>query len=227
MSGFTNSALGECMNTRRWRMGNSKTKVAVDDDWLVLDLGSGHQPHPRADVLADKFLEDNISRSGAEIKIGRGKMICADALRLPFADKTFDFIVASHLAEHMEDPLAFCEEVMRVGKRGYIETPGKFTEKRCPAPYHRWIVSKTPKGLLFETRGEVKTRAGFFWTAYRHVCHFGRPWMQESPLNVKSPALRFPIRCLAYLLRRLPMLVSKDLVFTRLQWEDSFEAERK
>ncbi|MBK9798506.1 MAG: hypothetical protein IPP56_01845 [Bacteroidetes bacterium] len=36
--------------------------------------------------------------------------------------------MASHIAEHIEEPEKFCSELQRVAKAGYIETPGAFSE---------------------------------------------------------------------------------------------------
>ncbi len=48
--------------------------------------------------------------------------------KLPFADKEFDFVFARQIAEDLYDPFHFCEEMSRVGKRGYIETPSPMAE---------------------------------------------------------------------------------------------------
>tara|TARA_B100001769_G_C21780358_1_gene425880 strand:+ start:216 stop:647 length:432 start_codon:yes stop_codon:yes gene_type:complete len=47
---------------------------------------------------------------------------------LPFKDKEFDFIIASHVAEHVEDISFFFNELARVGKKGYIEVPTRLED---------------------------------------------------------------------------------------------------
>ena len=54
---------------------------------------------------------------------------------------------ASHVLEHASDPAAGCQELMRVGRAGYIETPSPFSEQgyNYPRPdrgwsFHRWFV---------------------------------------------------------------------------------------
>lgn len=42
---------------------------------------------------------------------------------MPFADKEFDFVYCSHVLEHTHNPEKACKELMRIAKRGYIETP--------------------------------------------------------------------------------------------------------
>ncbi|HWE39009.1 MAG TPA: methyltransferase domain-containing protein, partial [Isosphaeraceae bacterium] len=40
----------------------------------------------------------------------------------PFPDRFFDFSICSHTLEDVRDPLFVCAELIRVSKRGYIET---------------------------------------------------------------------------------------------------------
>ena len=42
---------------------------------------------------------------------------------LPFKDKEFDFVIASHVIEHVEDVEYFIRELQRVSTKGYIELP--------------------------------------------------------------------------------------------------------
>ena len=32
---------------------------------LVLDVGSGHNPNPRSDILCDRYIEDDTERGGS------------------------------------------------------------------------------------------------------------------------------------------------------------------
>lgn len=93
----------------------------------VLDIGSGHIPFPLATHLADISLSDgSIGRNGVAFKYVKGKPVyecCVE--KTPFADKEFDFVYCSHVLEHSEDPESACKELMRIAKRGYIETPTK------------------------------------------------------------------------------------------------------
>ena len=42
---------------------------------------------------------------------------------MPFADKTFDYAICSHVLEHVERPDTVIAELTRVAKAGYIEVP--------------------------------------------------------------------------------------------------------
>jgi ubiquinone/menaquinone biosynthesis C-methylase UbiE len=69
---------------------------------------------------------------------------------MPFADRSIDFVVASHIAEHVDDPVRFCAELQRVAKAGYIETPGPLTEYLMPTRSHKWIVWKRGTTIVFK-----------------------------------------------------------------------------
>ena len=54
--------------------------------------------------------------------------IVADSFRLPFADKSFDCVIASEIIEHVVNPAEFIKEVFRIVRKGgrlIITTPYK------------------------------------------------------------------------------------------------------
>lgn len=123
------------------RVGWSRSRVRVDPGTRVLDLGSGAFPNPRADVLCER----TPVRSHRRAVVDR-PFVVADALALPFRNEAFGFVIASHLAEHVSNPTAFCEEVARVGKAGYLETPSPIFERVFPESNHLWRVSSRREG---------------------------------------------------------------------------------
>lgn len=111
----------------------------VPSDALVLEVGSGGNPYPRANVLLDAF-EDTVER--IETKLVKDRPLTIGYIeRMPFKSQSFDFIIASHVLEHSPDPVNFLAELMRVGKSGYIETPDGFFERLNPFTYHRLEVT--------------------------------------------------------------------------------------
>jgi SAM-dependent methyltransferase len=117
----------------------------------VLDVGGGHRPFSRADVVTDLDFSGGRHRDGMAVpenKEGR-RWICAAAEKLPFADNSFDFVYCAHVLEHVPDPAAACEEMMRVGRRGFIETPRKETEHYAGHPSHIWLVDDPEGKLVF------------------------------------------------------------------------------
>jgi radical SAM superfamily enzyme YgiQ (UPF0313 family)/ubiquinone/menaquinone biosynthesis C-methylase UbiE len=111
----------------------------------VLDIGSGNLPFPYATHLADFSLSDgNVGRAGEAFKLIEGKAVYeCDIEDLPFSDKEFDFVYCSHVLEHVNDPQKACSELMRVAKRGYIETPTRGKDlwlNTAEISNHKWAV---------------------------------------------------------------------------------------
>ncbi|HEX3695665.1 MAG TPA: class I SAM-dependent methyltransferase [Polyangia bacterium] len=120
----------------------------------VLDIGSGNNPLSFATHLADLAVDDDhYGRAGSPFKHIAGKPVFNCPVEsMPFADNEFDFVYCSHVLEHVADPERACRELMRVGKRGYVETPtlgkdvwlnvGKISN-------HRWHVALFNETLEF------------------------------------------------------------------------------
>ena len=83
--------------------------------WNVLDIGCGYTAHKNANVVCDiqdlssNYKEKNFVKLTSNI--------------LPFKDKEFDFVIASHVIEHVKDVETFIKELQRVSSKGYIELP--------------------------------------------------------------------------------------------------------
>ena len=120
--------------------------IRADD--FVLEIGSGHNPKTRSDVLCDKFIEDDEQRGGKLIT--DRPIIAADGQFLPFADNTFDYVICSHVLEHVEDPRQLIAELMRVAHRGYIETPSEIGERIYGWHYHNWVVNLIDNRLILQ-----------------------------------------------------------------------------
>src|SRR5207253_1521068 len=101
-----------------------------------------------SDVLVDKFYVDSAERGGEALVTDR-PIVVADAERLPFRDKTFDFAYTSHLVEHLDRPDVFCAELMRVARRGFITCPSVYAEKFIGWGVHRWFVNVEHGALVF------------------------------------------------------------------------------
>lgn len=86
-------------------------------EWVILDIGCGKRAIDSATVCVDIY--DHSSYYADTNK----HFVCSDACSTPFSDKEFDFVFASHIAEHVHTPNLFCAELQRIGKRGYIEVP--------------------------------------------------------------------------------------------------------
>jgi len=194
----------------RWETGYGGKKIFISPEWLVLDVGSGHNPFRRADVLVDRETGESIHRAGKELKIEGGKtLVIGDVLFMPFKNKTFDFAVASHIAEHVEDPAQFCEELQRISKKGYIETPGPFSDFLLNESYHRWRVFKKKDELIFIEKTNFKSPSETFYRIfYLNQTHPG-----YKPLYTNNKILKFLNHLLNKIWKYIPY------TYTKYYWE--------
>ena len=125
--------------------------IDVKKDALVLEIGSGNKPYPRADILLDASME-NYERAG-NLVVDR-PLVIGIGERLPFKDKSFDFVIASHVLEHTSHPRLFIEEMMRVGKAGYIEVPEAWIEHLNSWEIHRSEISVVDGVLVIREKSK-------------------------------------------------------------------------
>ena len=92
-------------------------KLAENPNWKILDLGCGYTANKNATVVADVQDLSNFYKDKKFIKINEKK--------LPFKDKEFDFVITSHVIEHVDDLDFFIKEIERISNQGYIELPSK------------------------------------------------------------------------------------------------------
>ena len=86
-------------------------------DWKILDVGCGYTANKNATIIADTLDLSSFYKEKKFIKIN-GK-------NLPFKDKEFDFVISSHVIEHVEDFEFFIRELERISSKGYIELPSR------------------------------------------------------------------------------------------------------
>ena len=89
--------------------------INKNPNWKILDIGCGYTAHKNATVICDVQDLSSFYKDKNFIKLN-------DNI-LPFKDNEFDFVIASHVIEHVEDVSIFIKELERVSSKGYIELP--------------------------------------------------------------------------------------------------------
>ena len=102
---------------KRTSINHTNNILDKNPDWKILDIGCGYSAHKNATVIADiqDFADFYKERKFIKIK----------EKNLPFKDKEFDFVISSHVIEHVEDFEFFIKEIERIATKGYIELPSR------------------------------------------------------------------------------------------------------
>ena len=94
--------------------------LSNNNNWKILDIGCGYSANKYATTICDV---QDLS------KFYEGKnFVKLEKKQLPFKDNEFDFVIASHVLEHVEDFKFFINELERVSNKGYIELPTKLED---------------------------------------------------------------------------------------------------
>ena len=100
---------------------NKIEQILEKNNWNVLDIGCGYSANKYAKVICDTQDLKHYYKDKKFVQLKEKK--------LPFMDNEFDFIITSHVLEHVEDPIFFLNEIQRVSsKGGYIEVPTKLED---------------------------------------------------------------------------------------------------
>ena len=166
------------------------TNKKIPKDAKVLEIGPGTVPFARANYYVD-FVDVPGLDNFTKIDAATGK--------LPFGDKEFDFIYCRHVLEDSWNPFNLCEEMSRVGKAGYIETPsplaelGRGVDGGSPPfrgyHHHRWIIWAAGKELRFISKYAFVEYVKFEEEKIDDALKQGRYWntifLWEDRINFK------------------------------------------
>lgn len=153
------SPLGVLIYTRKFPSSEKKIdyqerflKFDIDKAEKVLDLGSGGEPFKYATHLMDYYPDDTHHRYN-KLKTNGLPFLVGDIQRLPYKNKSFDFVYSAHVIEHIENPELACEEMMRVASRGYIEVPTRMSDLMFNFArmkhFHKWHITMAGNTLIF------------------------------------------------------------------------------
>ena len=100
---------------KRTSLDSINNTLSKNPNWKILDIGCGYRANKFATVISDiQDLSDYYKNR---------KFIRVTDKKLPFKNNEFDFVIASHVIEHVEDFEFFLKELERISTKGYIELP--------------------------------------------------------------------------------------------------------
>ena len=142
---------------------------------MLLDVGSGSHPHPRAEVTCDLFFNAEFEGGAINAREQKNFIIC-DAQHLPFRNQVFEESNCSHVLEHLEDPRLGFSELKRVSRKGYIEAPSFLYENILFGyPFHYWCFIKKKGKVYFSKSKKLringKTIIPFGWFLHKLTLH--------------------------------------------------------
>ena len=112
----------------------------INESDKVLEVGPGGMPHPRSNVLLEKTfasVSEEVGQRGYAPPLNSNKnIVYYEGGAFPFKDKEFDYVICSHVLEHVEDVKGFITELQRVAGAGYIEFPTIYYDYLYNFPEH-------------------------------------------------------------------------------------------
>tara|TARA_B100000029_G_scaffold474766_1_gene517418 strand:+ start:219 stop:860 length:642 start_codon:yes stop_codon:yes gene_type:complete len=112
------------MTTKRTTRDYQKSWLKKNNNLKILDLGCSINNYwPEANHYADV---DDFTKAFSDLNLKYTQI--KPNSKLPFKDKEFDYVILSHVLEHVPNLLEFVSEIERIAKAGYIELPTKLND---------------------------------------------------------------------------------------------------
>ncbi|EAZ81630.1 class I SAM-dependent methyltransferase [Algoriphagus machipongonensis] len=125
----------------------------------ILDLGGTAYFWKNSFLLDLPYVEITLlNLTKEEENLPKIKSVCGDATNMPeYQDQSFDLIFSNSVIEHLynwENQVKMAEEIKRVGKKYFIQTPNKYfpIEAHYAIPFAQFA----PKSLIFKTLTKTK-----------------------------------------------------------------------
>lgn len=177
-----------------------RNDLKIKSSDYVLEVGPGHNPMYRSNVLVEKFATSNYHRCGDIKSYNNQKLIISDGNKMPFKDKEFDYIICNQVLEHVEDPIEFINEQCRVAKRGYIETPSLLGEFLFPKQSHKWVILDIDNKLILFEKSKMPGN---------YLNNYGELFLNYLPFQS--------------LIYKLLWLTEGNIFLNRYEWKDSID----
>jgi len=115
--------------------GGTSRVFSADNFVVSLDLSLIRLQRQRIDVISSESSSENSSTNDKNrflpaVEMTKQELVNGSALKLPFANSTFDFIIIQDVIEHLTDVTDFYSEIKRILKTNgsiYLSTPNKLS----------------------------------------------------------------------------------------------------
>jgi SAM-dependent methyltransferase len=115
--------------------GGTSRVFSADNFVVSLDLSLIRLQRQRIDVISSESSSEKSSTNDKNrflhaVEMTKQELVNGSALKLPFANSTFDFIIIQDVIEHLTDVTDFYSEIKRILKTNgsiYLSTPNKLS----------------------------------------------------------------------------------------------------
>jgi len=136
---------------KRSSLKSIENLLSKNPDWKILDIGCGYTANKFANTVADVQDLKEFYKNKKFVQILEKK--------LPFKDNEFDFIISSHVIEHVEDINFFVKELERISKKGYVELPSRLGDNIVfeNQKEHKWwfVYDDISKKLIYSKKNQI------------------------------------------------------------------------
>lgn len=172
------------------RNPSCRNDLFIQKKYKVLEVGGGNNPHPRSNVVVDKYIDNNYHRRGHLKVYPNQQFVCADGEDMPFENKSFDYVICCQVLEHVNDPAKFVGEQQRVAHNGYLETPSLIGEFLMPKESHKWVVLEIDNKIVMYEKEKVDFKAirdyGYVFLDFLPKQSIGYKVLQRTHSNMLS-----------------------------------------
>jgi SAM-dependent methyltransferase len=142
-------------------------KFIAGTNEAVLDVGCGIKPY--------KIFFQNRSSNyvGVDLNKNSNADVVSSSERLPFKDNSFSVCVCTQVMEHVENPGALVDEILRVLKPDgflFLSTHGTWPIHDAPNDFWRWTEFGLKKMLSSFRIRELKTCGGSISSLFQLIC---------------------------------------------------------
>ena len=115
----------------------------------VLHLSFDDEAYGRADIFCGMFNKRQVANKTY-------KPIDYSTTKLPFKDKTFDFVYSTNILAYTHQPEAMLEEIKRISKRAHLRERSEFAEMIFGWETTKWIIDVENKDLIVKSKNPLK-----------------------------------------------------------------------